>query len=139
MAGLTNGAWVAAGVVGSRLASGWLAKMIPASLSAGPQADLVRIGTKAAVGMALPMVLKSLKVIPANAATFIAVGGFAAVALDVFETYIAPNVPGLSDYELSGYESSGSPAGLGDDDESMDLLDSGGGMGGSSLYQGVYG
>ena len=52
----------------------------------------------------LPMVLKMTKLVPSNLANAIAIGGGVVTLLDVFKTYIAPNVPGLHAYEqLSEY------------------------------------
>jgi hypothetical protein len=92
----------AGGAVVTEVLADKLAAMLPASWKT--DANLVRIGTKAAVGVGLPMVLKMTKLVPSNLANAIAIGGGVVTLLDVFKTYIAPNVPGLHAYEqLSEY------------------------------------
>lgn len=96
---------VSGGLIGTELAGGWLSNMLPATWKADANmANLVRIGSKAAVGVGLPMLLKGM--LPRGLGPAIALGGGVAVVVDLFKTYVGPAV-GLSDYEygqLGAYE-----------------------------------
>ena len=99
---------VAGGAVATNMAGDWLLNMLPADWKAGQAADLTRVGSKLAVGVVLPGVLS--RFIGAKWSKNLALGGIAAVMIDVFQTWVAPNIPGLSDYEwdsnqLENYES----------------------------------
>jgi hypothetical protein len=68
----------------------------------------VRIGCKAAVGIGAPLLLK--RFLPRGIGAALAVGGGVAVLVDVFNTFIKPNIPGLplGEYDqgyIEGYES----------------------------------
>jgi len=90
------------GFTGGFIVTEVLADKLAAMLPAGwkTDANLTRIGTKAAIGVGLPMVLKMTKLVPHNIANAIAVGGGICVLWDVFKTYIGPKI-GLT---LSAYE-----------------------------------
>jgi hypothetical protein len=98
----------AAGYIGSRYATGWLLSMVPPAWVADPNtAPLVRIGLKAAVGIiGLPMLARTLKM--RGVAGPLAIGAGIAVAVDLFETYLAKAIPiPMSDYEqgyITAYE-----------------------------------
>jgi hypothetical protein len=98
----------AAGYVGSRYATGWLLSMVPPAWVADPNtAPLVRIGIKAVVGLVgLPMLARTLRM--KGVAGPIAIGAGIAVAVDIFETYLAKAIPiPMSDYEqgyITAYE-----------------------------------
>jgi hypothetical protein len=92
----------AGGAIVTNILADKLAAMLPAAWKT--DVNIVRIGTKAAVGVGLPMVLRMTKLVPSNIANAIAIGGGVVTLLDIFATYIAPNVPGLHAYEqLSEY------------------------------------
>lgn len=105
---LMKGATIAGGAIVTSIIASQIAKRLPESWKAN--ADMVRIGTKAAVGIGLPMVLRQTKVLPGNLANAIALGGAVATVLDVFDTYVKPNLPMLADYEqgaLTGMDDEG--------------------------------
>ena len=95
----------AAGFIATKWGTGFLTGMLPAEWSAGAAAPLVKIGAKAVVGLvAIPMVLKMVGM--KRFAGAAAIGGGIAVAVDIFDTYIAPRI-GMSDYEqgyITAYE-----------------------------------
>jgi hypothetical protein len=98
---------IAGGFVGTEILAGYLSGMLPAAWKT--DANLVRIGCKAAVGVGAPLLLK--RFLPRGVANALAIGGGVAVLVDVFTTYIKPNIPGLpiGDYEqgyISDYEQS---------------------------------
>jgi hypothetical protein len=74
-----------------------LAGMLPETWKTN--ADVTRIGTKAAVGIAAPLLLK--RFLPRGWGSAIALGGGIVTFLDIVKTYVAPKIPGLN---LSGYE-----------------------------------
>jgi len=94
---LTKGLWLAGGVAVTNAIGNKLASMLPANLQSNP--DVARIGTKAALGIGLPILLRKVRLVPPGIANALAVGGAIAFGLDVVKTYIAPKVPFLSDYE----------------------------------------
>lgn len=102
---------LAGGFVGTEILAGYLAGMLPAAWKT--DANMVRIGCKAAVGVGVPMLAKSF--LPRGvrgALNALAIGGGVAVLVDVFNTFVKPNIPGLplSNYEqgfISGYEDNG--------------------------------
>lgn len=93
---LMQGASFAGGIIATEFIADKLAGALPEAWKAN--ADLFRIGTKAAVGIGVPMLLG--RMLPRNIRHAIAIGGAAAVVLDVFKTYVAPKI-GLT---MSGYE-----------------------------------
>lgn len=93
---LMQGVSFAGGIIATEFIANKIAGALPEAWKTN--ADLVRIGTKAAVGIAVPMLFG--KMLPRNIRNAIAIGGAAAVVLDVFKTYVAPKI-GLS---MSGYE-----------------------------------
>jgi hypothetical protein len=105
-------AMIAGGGIAVEILADKLAAMLPASWKA--DANLVRIGTKAAVGIGAPMLLR--RFLPRGWGSAIALGGGIVTVLDIFKTYIAPKIgvtlssyeigpyPGMSGYEqLSGF------------------------------------
>lgn len=90
----------AVGFVGSKVLGGWMAKMLPAEWTANP---IAQVGVKAVAGIGAPMLAKQFKLIPAPMANAIMVGAGIAIAVDLFNAYLAPAM-GLSDYQLDGYE-----------------------------------
>lgn len=93
---LMQGASFAGGIIATEFIADKLAGALPEAWKAN--ADIFRIGTKAAVGIGVPMLLG--RMLPRNVRNAIAIGGAAAVVLDVFKTYVAPKI-GLT---MSGYE-----------------------------------
>jgi len=88
---------VSAGLIGTELAGGWLANMLPAEWKKDANAvNMVRIGSKAVVGVGLPLVLKGM--LPRGLGAAIAIGGGVAVVFDLFTTFVGPAV-GLTGYE----------------------------------------
>ncbi len=111
---LMQGAGFAGGIIATEFIADKLAGALPEAWKTN--ADLVRIGTKAAVGIGVPMLLG--RMLPRNVRNAIAIGGAAAVVLDLFKTYVGPKL-GLSGYEygaLSEYEP-GQLTGFGMSDE----------------------
>jgi hypothetical protein len=139
IAAITGGA---AGYIGTRYATGWVLSLLPAEwgkpavgVLPTDQQNLARIGVKALVGIVgVPMLLKF---IPGGRrfAGPAAIGGGIAVAVDLFETYLAKMVPiPMADYEqqvLTDYETR---ALTGTDDGSPGFIQ--GGAFGSSAYGG---
>ncbi len=96
----------AAGYIGTRYGTGWLLSVLPRTADPNT-APLVRIGVKAVIGIAgLPMLARMLRL--RGAAGPLAIGGGIAVAVDLFETYLAKMIPiPMADYEqqvLTDYE-----------------------------------
>ena len=96
---------IAGGFVGTEILAGYLAGMLPAAWKT--DANMVRIGCKAAVGVGAPLLLK--RFLPRGVGSALAIGGGVAVLVDVFNTFVRPMVPGLpiADYEqgyIQGYE-----------------------------------
>lgn len=91
-----RGATIAGAAVVTEVLANKLATLLPATMTAdASKANMVRIGTKGAIAVVVPM----LKFVPANIRNAIALGAAVATALDVLKTYVTPNIPGLSDYE----------------------------------------
>jgi len=90
-------AMIAAGGIVTEVLADKLAGFLPASWKA--DANIVRIGTKAAVGIGLPLVAR--RFLPRGWGNAIAIGGGVVTLLDIIKTYVAPMIPGLT---LSGYE-----------------------------------
>lgn len=103
-----------------------LAKMLPATWNADP--NMVRIGTKAAVGIGVPLLAR--KFLPRGWGNAIAIGGGVVTLLDIIKTYVAPMIPGLtlSSYEVGPAGSPIAPLALSGDD----------GMSGSVYQGGTY-
>jgi hypothetical protein len=97
-----------AGYLGTRYGTGFLMSVLPPQWSADPNtAPLVRIGAKAVVGLvALPLLAKTFRL--RGVAGPLALGAGIAIAVDLFETYLARFIPiPLADYEqgqLQAYE-----------------------------------
>ena len=96
---------IAGGYVGTEILAGYLKGMLPANLL--PDPNMARIGCKAAIGIGLPLLAR--RFLPRGVANALMIGGGVAVAVDLFNTYVKPMVPGLplADYEqgfISGYE-----------------------------------
>jgi len=96
MANVKTGAVIAAGLIGTDFLAAKLDAALPAAWKT--DANLTRIGTKAAIGIGLPLLAG--KFLPRGVAKTIAIGGTAAVVLDLFQTYVAGKL-GMS---LTGYE-----------------------------------
>jgi hypothetical protein len=94
---LMTGAGIGAGAIATNLAAGWIAKKLPAQFQTG----IAQTAVKAAVGLfALPMVLKF---VPGGKKFIrpVMVGAGVAVALDIWNAYLAAPVMkslGLADY-----------------------------------------
>ncbi len=135
---LTNGIGIGVGAVATNVATGFISKFLPAGMQTGPG----YLAVKAGVGLiALPMLLKF---IPGGRrfAVPVAVGAGVVIFLDIIRTYVAPmapQIPGLSDYEqglLSDYER-GLLSGYGDPNAGEGILAA---AGGQSVYSGgIYG
>jgi len=96
---------IAGGFVGTEILAGYLSGMLPAAWKTDP--NLVRIGCKAAVGVGAPLLLK--RFLPRGVGNALAVGGGVAVLVDIFNTFVKPNIPGLplGEYDpgyIEGYE-----------------------------------
>jgi len=105
---------IAGGFVGTEILAGYLSGMLPAAWKT--DANMVRIGCKAAVGVGAPLLLK--RFLPHGIGNALAIGGGVAVLVDVFNTYVKPNIPGLplADYEpgyIADYEPGYLPQGSG--------------------------
>jgi len=134
----------AAGFLGVKVGAGWINQMLAKQMPDIGTNPLAVIGVKAAVGIGGPMLLRQFKVLPREATNIIAVGAGIAIAVDLFNTYLAPAL-GLSDYELTGFplgeylpsDTSGGPLG---DAYANDLLPEGGDGIGAMPYSGsIYG
>ena len=123
---------VAGGGIAVEVLADKLANVLPASWKA--DANIVRIGTKAAVGIAAPMLLR--KFLPRGWGSAIALGGGIVTVLDIFKTYVAPKIGvSLSSYEIGPY------AGMaGYPDEAMEgYADDPTGMSGGAYGGSIYG
>jgi hypothetical protein len=94
-----SAAITAGGVVGSDIAAGYIAKMLPSAW----QTPITRLGVKAVIGIGAPLALK--KFIGSRVANLLAAGAAIGVLLDAYHLWVAPAI-GLSDYEIgmTGYE-----------------------------------
>jgi len=98
----------AGGYIGTRYGTGWLLSVLPKEWMADPNtAPLWRIGVKALVGIVgLPMLARTFRM--RGVAGPLAIGGGIAVAVDLFETYLAKMIPiPMADYEqgyITAYE-----------------------------------
>jgi len=120
-------ALTAGGFVGSTIAANFISRSLPAEWSAGPNAPLVRIGLKAAVGVGLPLIAR--RFIGARVSNLLAAGAAVSVLVDLWATYAAPAL-GMSDYEtgtIQGYET-------GTLGELPEAGDGGGSIYGGSIY-----
>lgn len=102
-----KGASIAMGGLAVELLASKLATMLPASWQTN--ANMVRIGTKVAITVGVPLLAKKVRLIPGNIANAIALGGAVVTVVDIINTYVKPNVPFLHDYNpdvpgLQGYE-----------------------------------
>lgn len=107
---LMQGVMIGVGAVAADTLGGFVQKWIPAAWNL--DANVARIGTKAVVGIGAPMLLRKMRALPPNLTNAWMLGGVVVTVLDVFETYVKPNIPGLGEYEygtVQGYEE---PAGL---------------------------
>lgn len=112
-----------AGYIGTRYGTGWALSLLPPQWSADPNtAPMVRIGVKALVGLfGLPMLAKALRI--KGAAHALALGGGIAVAVDIFETYLAKMIPiPMADYE-QGYITAYEPGQITGIDDPTDVVD----------------
>ena len=90
-------AMVAGGGIVTEVLADKLAAVLPATWKTN--ADVVRIGTKAVVGVGLPMLAG--KFLPRGWGAAIALGGGIVTVLDIFKTYVAPKLGiTLSSYEI---------------------------------------
>lgn len=102
---LMRGASIAAGAIAVEALANALASKLPDAWKSN--ADVTRIGTKAAITIGAPLLLKKIRILPPSVANAIAIGGAVATALDVLRTYVVPHVPFLHGYEagmLTGYQ-----------------------------------
>lgn len=88
---------IGVGMIATELLAAKLADMLPAAWNTNP--DLTRIGTKAAIGIGVPLLAG--KMLPRGWGKWLAIGGGVAVLHDLFVTFVAPKIPGV---KLSGYE-----------------------------------
>lgn len=88
-----------AGAIVTEVLADKLAQMLPASWATPEKADMIRIGTKAAVGIGVPLLAR--RFLPRGWGNAIAIGGGIVTLFDIVKTYVAPHVPGL---HLTGYE-----------------------------------
>jgi len=132
-----RGVTIGGGAIATNVATGFISKFLPENLKTGP----VVLGVKAAVGLlVLPMLLGF---IPGGRkfANSVRLGAGVVIALDIWNVYIAPNIPGLSDYEtgiLQDYET-GVLSGYGSliESESIVSAPTGSGVYGGSIYGGA--
>lgn len=125
---------LAAGGFATEVLANKLSDMLPASWKTG-DANVLRIGTKAAIGVGVPLLAR--RFLPRGWGNALAVGGGVVTLLDILKTYVAPKIPGIT---LTGYE-------LGPQGESVATIAPGmglseftqGGMGDSPYSVGVYG
>lgn len=129
---VTQIAMITAGGFVTEVLADKLAKMLPASWATN--ADVVRIGTKAAVGIGLPLVAR--KFLPRGWGNAIAIGGGVVTLFDIIKTYVAPHIPGLS---LSGYEIGPTGTGIATDTVGFSGYTQDAGMSGGIYDNGVYG
>jgi hypothetical protein len=121
VAGIDLGAaaLIAAGAIGSELATGVVASQafIPEQVKTG----VGRMALKAGVGIGAGMLAR--RFVGPRVGNLLMLGVGAGLVIDVYRTYVAPNVPGLSDYDqFSGYAPAGSfPLGGAEDFEAGEL------------------
>lgn len=98
MGKVTKGLTIGAGAVATNVATNFIAKYLPPEWQSGP----AKLGIKAGVGLIVLPTL--LKFIPGGRkfAGPVMIGAGVVIALDIWTAYIAPNVPFLSDYEMTG-------------------------------------
>lgn len=107
------------GAIASKIGGGLVAKWIPAEWKL--DINTARIGTEALVGIGAPLLAKKMRLLPGNLANAWLMGGIVVTVLDVFDTFIKPNIPGLADYEYPNLQTYVEPAQL------MGVGDEGGG------------
>lgn len=123
---------IAAGGIVTEVLADKLAKMLPATWNIN--ADMARIGTKAAVGIGLPLVAR--KFLPRGWGNAIAIGGGVVTLLDIIKTYVAPHIPGLT---LSSYEIGPTSTGIATDTVGFSGYTQDDGMSGGVYDGNVYG
>lgn len=103
------GITIGVGIAGAQILANKLESVLPASWKTDP--NIVRIGSKAAIGIGLPLVLKHVKILPPKVAQVIAYAGVAAAVLDIIATYVAPKLNlTMGEYQpgmLTGMETGG--------------------------------
>ena len=104
-----RGASIAAAGLAVEVLANKLAAHIPAGW--GLDANIARIGAKAAITIGVPMLAKKVRIIPAGVANAIAIGGAVITVMDIINTYVKPHLPAglLSEYDpnnsvIQGYE-----------------------------------
>jgi len=139
MGNVTRGMTIGVGAVATNVATGFISQFLPDNLKTGPG----YLAVKAGVGLiALPM---ALRFIPGGRrfAGPVAVGAGVVILLDIVKTYLAPlapQIPGLADYEtgaLSDYQT-GLLSGYGDaaTNESIVAAATGAGVYSGGVYGG---
>lgn len=91
ISGLNTNAIVAglAGAAVADIGAGFLAKHLPATWQSGAASYVV----KAAVGVAVPMIGKKLRVIPGHVANAMAAGALLVVGFEAYLEYVKPHLP----------------------------------------------
>lgn len=104
-----RGAGIAAAGLAVDVLATKLASFLPASWAL--DANVTRIGCKAAITIGVPMLAKRVRIIPAGVANAIAIGGAVVTVMDIINTYVKPHLPAglLSEYDpnnsvMQGYE-----------------------------------
>lgn len=100
-----RGAGIALGGLAVELLASKLSNMLPASWQGN--ANMVRIGSKAALTIGIPMLAKRVKVLPSGVANAIALGGAVVTVVDIINTYVKPHVPmlnGMDEGVMADYE-----------------------------------
>ena len=138
-----RGASIAAAGLAVEVLANKLASFLPASWAL--DANVTRIGCKAAITIGVPMLAKKVKIIPAGVANAIAIGGAVVTVMDIINTYVKPHLPAglLSEYDpnnsvMQGYETGT----LSGDEDSMHGYEAGqlsGGAYGGGAYAGGIG
>jgi hypothetical protein len=102
---LMQGVSFGLGAVVTKIGGGLVGKWIPAAW--GLDANMARIGAEVAAGIVAPMLVKKFRFLPGNLTNAWLAGGIVVAVLDVFDTFVKPNLPMLNDYEygqVSAYQ-----------------------------------
>lgn len=114
---LMQGVSFGVGAIATKVVGGIVGKWIPAAWNL--DANTARIGTEALVGIGAPILARKMRLLPSNLTNAWLVGGVVVTVLDIFDTFVKPNLPMLGDYEygqVSGYETPAELMGVAGDD-----------------------